>query len=77
MYYSFIGTFITVIVGTIVGAITKSKNDKFDYKLLHTLVLKCCRRFGYCNDENDNVIGTSIVSTVNIEILTISNDKIK
>lgn len=40
MYYSLIGTFITVVVGTIISYITRSQEDAYDSKLLHPLVYK-------------------------------------
>lgn len=40
MYYSLIGTLITVIVGILVSYLTRTKNDAYDSKLLHPFVYK-------------------------------------
>lgn len=45
MYYSLMGTLITVIVGVIVSIITASKDDQFDESLLHPIACKLSRLF--------------------------------
>lgn len=40
MYYSLFGTLITVVVGTIVSMLTKSKEDAFESKLIHPMIYK-------------------------------------
>ncbi|CAO1435826.1 unnamed protein product [Diamesa hyperborea] len=40
MYYSLFGTLITVVVGTIVSMLTKSKEDAFESKLIHPFIYK-------------------------------------
>lgn len=41
MYWSIIGTFITVFVGTLVSYWTASRDDTYEAKLLHPLIYKC------------------------------------
>lgn len=41
MYWSIIGTFVTVFVGTTVSFFTASKDDTYEAKLLHPLIVKC------------------------------------
>lgn len=41
MYWSIIGTFVTVFVGTTVSYFTASKDDTYEAKLLHPLIVKC------------------------------------
>ena len=41
MYWSIIGTFITVFVGTLVSYCTNSKEDTYEAKLLHPLIVRC------------------------------------
>lgn len=41
MYWSIIGTFITVFVGTLVSYFTSAKDDTYEAKLLHPLIVKC------------------------------------
>ncbi|XP_039449985.1 sodium-coupled monocarboxylate transporter 1 isoform X3 [Culex pipiens pallens] len=43
MYYSLIGTFITVIVGTIVSYATAHRDDAYDHKLLHPAIYRLSR----------------------------------
>lgn len=43
MYYSLMGTVITVVVGIIVSIITISKDDQFDESLLHPIAYKLSR----------------------------------
>ncbi|XP_065089552.1 sodium-coupled monocarboxylate transporter 1 isoform X2 [Ochlerotatus camptorhynchus] len=40
MYYSLIGTFLTVIVGTLVSYLTRHRDDAYDHKLLHPAVYR-------------------------------------
>jgi hypothetical protein len=40
MYYSLIGTFITLIVGIIVSYATASKDDAYESKLLHPVIYR-------------------------------------
>ncbi|XP_055615923.1 sodium-coupled monocarboxylate transporter 1 isoform X2 [Toxorhynchites rutilus septentrionalis] len=40
MYYSLIGTFLTVIIGTVVSYLTSSRDDAYDHKLLHPFVYR-------------------------------------
>ncbi|XP_055590120.1 sodium-coupled monocarboxylate transporter 1 isoform X2 [Uranotaenia lowii] len=40
MYYSLIGTFITVVVGTLVSYLTHHSDDAYDHKLLHPAVYR-------------------------------------
>ncbi|XP_053682409.1 sodium-coupled monocarboxylate transporter 1 isoform X1 [Sabethes cyaneus] len=40
MYYSLIGTFITVVVGTIVSYLTSHRDDAYDHKLLHPAIYR-------------------------------------
>jgi hypothetical protein len=44
MYYSFIGTFITVFVGTLISCVFRSKEDCYDRNLLHPVVSKICSK---------------------------------
>lgn len=41
MYWSIIGTFITIFVGTLVSYFTGSDDDTYEAKLLHPLIVKC------------------------------------
>lgn len=45
MYYSLIGTLLTVLIGIIVSYLTQDPKDSYDAKLLHPLVFKICQRF--------------------------------
>ncbi|XP_037950666.1 sodium/iodide cotransporter [Teleopsis dalmanni] len=45
MYYSLIGTAITVFVGFIISYLTQSPDDAYDSNLLHPLVFKLSQRF--------------------------------
>lgn len=41
MYWSIIGTFITVFVGTLVSYCTSSDDDTYEAKLLHPMIVRC------------------------------------
>ncbi|XP_021713419.1 sodium-coupled monocarboxylate transporter 1 isoform X1 [Aedes aegypti] len=43
MYYSLIGTFLTVIIGTLVSYLTRHRDDAYDHKLLHPAVYRLSR----------------------------------
>lgn len=43
MYWSLIGTLVTVIVGTLVSWATAAKSDEFEAKLLHPCIVKLSR----------------------------------
>ncbi|CAG9806281.1 unnamed protein product [Chironomus riparius] len=45
MYYSFIGTCITVVIGSIVSLLTMSKADAYDSKYIHPFVFKLAKIF--------------------------------
>ncbi|XP_058467266.1 sodium-coupled monocarboxylate transporter 1 isoform X2 [Malaya genurostris] len=45
MYYSLIGTFITVLIGTVVSYITSHRDDAYDHKLLHPAIYRLSRLF--------------------------------
>lgn len=45
MYYSLIGTTLTVVIGIIGSYLTQDPKDSYDAKLLHPLVLKFYQRF--------------------------------
>lgn len=45
MYYSLIGTTLTVLIGTIISYLTQDPKDAYDSKLLHPLVFKLSQRF--------------------------------
>lgn len=45
MYYSLIGTLLTVIIGIIGSYLTQDPKDTYDAKLLHPLVFKFHQRF--------------------------------
>ena len=45
MYYSLIGTLLTVLIGIIVSYLTQDPKDSYDAKLLHPLVFRICQRF--------------------------------
>ncbi|XP_017105011.1 sodium-coupled monocarboxylate transporter 2 [Drosophila bipectinata] len=45
MYYSLIGTALTVIIGTLISLLTQHPDDAYDGKLLHPLILRLCERF--------------------------------
>ncbi|XP_055604730.1 sodium-coupled monocarboxylate transporter 1-like [Uranotaenia lowii] len=44
MYYSIIGTIITLCVGTVVSYLFQSSENAYDHRLLHPLVLKTSRK---------------------------------
>lgn len=49
MYYSFIGTCITVIIGSIVSLLTMSKDDAYESRYIHPFVFKLAKVFpGHC-----------------------------
>ncbi|XP_070493909.1 sodium-coupled monocarboxylate transporter 1-like [Chironomus tepperi] len=49
MYYSCIGTCITVVIGSIVSLLTMSKDDAYESKYIHQFVFKLTKVFpGYC-----------------------------
>lgn len=43
MYYSLIGTFLTVVVGIVVSYLTRHRDDAYDHKLLHPAVYRLSR----------------------------------
>jgi len=45
MYYSLIGTALTVIIGTVISLMTQHPDDAYDGKLLHPLIFRFCERF--------------------------------
>ncbi|XP_050099388.1 sodium-coupled monocarboxylate transporter 1 isoform X2 [Anopheles aquasalis] len=45
MYYSLIGTFLTVAIGTLVSVLTSHEDDAYDRKLLHPVAYYCSRLF--------------------------------
>lgn len=45
MYYSLIGTALTVIIGTVISLLTQHPDDAYDGKLLHPLIFRLCERF--------------------------------
>lgn len=45
MYYSLIGTALTVIIGTLISLVTQHPDDAYDGKLLHPLIFRLCERF--------------------------------
>ncbi|KAH8382196.1 hypothetical protein KR009_002237 [Drosophila setifemur] len=45
MYYSLIGTALTVIIGTLISLLTQHPDDAYDGKLLHPLIFRLCERF--------------------------------
>lgn len=51
MYYSMLGTIVTIVVAMIVSYITKSSDDVFDESLLHPIVLKI-RNIFTCQTSN-------------------------
>lgn len=56
MYYSCIGTCITVVIGSIVSLLTLSKDDAYESKYVHQFIFKLAKVFpGHCylfSDEN-------------------------
>lgn len=56
MYYSCIGTCITVVIGSIVSLLTLSKDDAYESKYIHQFIFKLTKVFpGHCylfSDEN-------------------------
>jgi hypothetical protein len=64
MYYSFIGTMITVVVGMIVSLLTMSKNDAYDSKYIHPLVYKITKLIpGYDRLFSNEQLLTSQIKT--------------
>uniref|UniRef100_A0A2M4BH38 Putative sodium/solute symporter n=1 Tax=Anopheles marajoara TaxID=58244 RepID=A0A2M4BH38_9DIPT len=45
MYYSLIGTFLTVAIGALVSVLTSNDDDAYDRKLLHPVAYYCSRLF--------------------------------
>ncbi|XP_049536932.1 sodium-coupled monocarboxylate transporter 1 isoform X1 [Anopheles darlingi] len=45
MYYSLIGTFLTVAIGALVSVLTSHDDDAYDRKLLHPVAYYCSRLF--------------------------------
>lgn len=59
MYYSLIGTALTVIIGVVVSYFTQDPKDSYNAKLLHPLIFKLNERFGgdkpyYIKEHLDN-----------------------
>lgn len=74
MYWSIIGTFITLFVGTLVSYFTSSADDTYEAKLLHPLIVKCLnfmpgapRQFKQPLPESNN----TSQSTVNQDAITV------
>ncbi|EDV91354.1 sodium-coupled monocarboxylate transporter 1 [Drosophila grimshawi] len=44
MYYSLIGTMLTVLIGTLISCFTQHADDEYDAKLLHPLIFRCYER---------------------------------
>lgn len=55
MYYSVIGTLVTVIVGTLISWATSSDSDVYDEKLLHPVILKIRRYLSKNKNGSANV----------------------
>ncbi|XP_058058532.1 sodium-coupled monocarboxylate transporter 1-like [Anopheles bellator] len=45
MYYSLIGTFLTVVIGTVVSLLSRHEDDAYDRKLLHPIAYHCSKVF--------------------------------
>ncbi|XP_022224905.2 LOW QUALITY PROTEIN: sodium-coupled monocarboxylate transporter 1 [Drosophila obscura] len=45
MYYSLIGTALTVAIGTLISMLTQHPDDEYDAKLLHPIIFRCWERF--------------------------------
>lgn len=44
MYYSLIGTALTVLIGTLISCLTQNSDDEYDAKLLHPIIFRCYER---------------------------------
>ncbi|XP_023177962.1 sodium-coupled monocarboxylate transporter 2 [Drosophila hydei] len=44
MYYSLIGTALTVLIGTLISCLTQHSDDEYDAKLLHPIIFRCYER---------------------------------
>ncbi|KAH8395822.1 hypothetical protein KR215_004578 [Drosophila sulfurigaster] len=44
MYYSLIGTALTVLIGTLISCLTQHADDEYDAKLLHPFIFRCYER---------------------------------
>lgn len=63
MYYSLIGTSLTVLIGILGSYLTQDPKDTYDAKLLHPLVFRFCQRFmgekPYYVKEIETVVGSN------------------
>lgn len=63
MYYSVLGTVITIVVGVLVSWTTRSDEDKYEAKLLHPYVTRLAR---YMNVSLKGSAGSSSDCTSNV-----------
>lgn len=59
MYYSFFGTLITVVVGTVVSWLTRSDSDAYDSKYIHPMIYNMTKMFKnserlFSNEQNNS-----------------------
>lgn len=61
MYYSFVGTLVTVFVGIIVSFMTASDQDEFDDHLLHPCVLRFTKWMKQKKAEPSSITNSQVV----------------
>lgn len=76
MYWSIIGTLITVFVGTLVSYFTASKEDTYEAKLLHPLIVRCLNFMPGVPMEFKQPLPESTQDSMNSSQVTISPDVI-
>lgn len=78
MYWSIIGTFITVFVGTLISFLTPSKDDTYEAKLLHPLIVKCLSYIpGQPREFKQAPVSRDSISTQNTDTVTVEvQDKV-
>lgn len=78
MYYSLIGTALTVLIGTLISCLTQHSDDEYDAKLLHPIIFRCYERLNvpkpyYIKHEEES--GLNRRSSSNSSATTTCNNK--
>ncbi|XP_046865219.1 sodium-coupled monocarboxylate transporter 1 [Drosophila willistoni] len=81
MYYSLIGTALTVIIGTIISLLTQHPDDEYDAKLLHPLIFRCYERLSgpkpyYVKHEEESGLNGRSSSNSSATTTTCKEEKI-
>lgn len=61
MYYSVVGTLVTILVGIIVSYMTASNDDEYDEHLLHPCVLRLTKWIKQKNSQTSSLTSSQAV----------------